>query len=190
MTGIWRQMWHSTVQQLSTRTANLVAFMLECLSAVLTSSNAKIQTESKHTAVFYGQDIHASAIFNGDVEPPPKAYDLYTILQDYTEKYTTDWQNKHMQASSKMSSVPARPRPPTESCLLLHTQGKGFCKCETSSVSNNWNMESSDQASGGALVVTAVHPFTSQQPGDLSFIPGDRITVFTKTGSTTGGKKS
>uniref|UniRef100_A0A8C2EHP2 SH3 domain-containing YSC84-like protein 1 n=1 Tax=Cyprinus carpio TaxID=7962 RepID=A0A8C2EHP2_CYPCA len=38
-----------------------------------------------------------------------------------------------------------------------------------------------DQASGGALVVTAVHPFTSQQPGDLSFIPGDRITVFTKT---------
>ncbi|XP_042598417.1 uncharacterized protein sh3yl1 [Cyprinus carpio] len=89
-----------------------------------------------------------------------------------------------------MSSVPARPRPPTESCLLLHTQGKGFCKCETSSVSNNWDMESSDQASGGALVVTALHPFTSQQPGDLSFIPGDRITVFTKTGSTTGGKES
>uniref|UniRef100_A0A8C1WFE8 SH3 and SYLF domain containing 1 n=1 Tax=Cyprinus carpio TaxID=7962 RepID=A0A8C1WFE8_CYPCA len=55
------------------------------------------------TLQFYGQDIHASAIFNGDVEPPPKAYDLYTILQDYTEKYTTDWQNKHMQASSKVT---------------------------------------------------------------------------------------
>lgn len=52
---------------------------------------------------FYGQDIRASAILNGDVEPPPEAYDLYTILQDYTEKYTTDWQNKHMQASSKVT---------------------------------------------------------------------------------------
>ncbi|KAL0170212.1 hypothetical protein M9458_034808, partial [Cirrhinus mrigala] len=50
---------------------------------------------------FYGQDIRASAILNGDVEPPPEAYDLYTILQDYTEKYTTDWQNKYMHASNK-----------------------------------------------------------------------------------------
>uniref|UniRef100_A0A8C1G1Z0 SH3 and SYLF domain containing 1 n=1 Tax=Cyprinus carpio TaxID=7962 RepID=A0A8C1G1Z0_CYPCA len=48
------------------------------------------------------EHIHASAIFNGDVEPPPEAYDLCTILQDYTEKYTNDWQNKHMQASSKV----------------------------------------------------------------------------------------
>lgn len=40
-----------------------------------------------------------------------------------------------------------------------------------------------DQASGGALVVTAVHPFTGQQPGDLSFAAGDRITVITKTDS-------
>lgn len=40
-----------------------------------------------------------------------------------------------------------------------------------------------DQASGGALVVTAVHPFTGQQPGDLSFSAGDRITVITKTDS-------
>lgn len=52
---------------------------------------------------FYGQDIRASAILNGDVEPPPEAFDLYTILQDYTEKYTTEWQNKHMQASSKVT---------------------------------------------------------------------------------------
>jgi len=61
---------------------------------------------------FYGQDIRASAILNGDVEPPPEAYDLYTILQDYTEKYTTDWQNKHMPASSKVTF-----------CALLHHVG-------------------------------------------------------------------
>ncbi|KAK1876255.1 SH3 domain containing YSC84-like protein 1 [Dissostichus eleginoides] len=35
----------------------------------------------------------------------------------------------------------------------------------------------------GELVVTATHPFTGQQPGDLSFVPGDSITVVTKTES-------
>lgn len=35
----------------------------------------------------------------------------------------------------------------------------------------------------GQLVVTAVHPFSGQQPGDLSIVPGDRITVTTKTDS-------
>ncbi|TRY59696.1 hypothetical protein DNTS_027419 [Danionella cerebrum] len=114
---------------------------------------------------FYGQDIRASAILNGDVEPPPEAYDLYTILQDYTEKYTTDWGRKHMQATSKMSSAPARPRPPSQ-------------RAAPSPISR-----APDEASGGSLVVTAVHPFSGQQPGDLSFSTGDRITVITKTDS-------
>lgn len=35
----------------------------------------------------------------------------------------------------------------------------------------------------GQMVVTATHAFTGQQPGDLSFAPGDRITVITKTES-------
>lgn len=35
----------------------------------------------------------------------------------------------------------------------------------------------------GQMVVTATHPFTGQQPGDLSFAPGDSITVITKTDS-------
>lgn len=52
---------------------------------------------------FYGQEIRASAILNGDVEPPPEAYDLYAILEDYTEKYTTDWQNKYMNPNKKVS---------------------------------------------------------------------------------------
>ncbi|XP_048047485.1 SH3 domain-containing YSC84-like protein 1 isoform X1 [Megalobrama amblycephala] len=135
---------------------------------------------------FYGQDIRASAILNGDVEPPPEAYDLYTILQDYTEKYTTDWQNKHMQASSKMSSAPSRPRPPTQraaSSYTPRTQAPASVKPVLYPSLDSWDTESSDQASGGALVVTAVHPFTGQQPGDLSFAAGDRITVITKTDS-------
>ncbi|KAM8872195.1 SH3 domain-containing YSC84-like protein 1 isoform 2-T2 [Synchiropus picturatus] len=38
-------------------------------------------------------------------------------------------------------------------------------------------------ADGGLLVATATHAFTGQQPGDLSFAPGDTITVITKTES-------
>ncbi|XP_043118411.1 SH3 domain-containing YSC84-like protein 1 [Puntigrus tetrazona] len=135
---------------------------------------------------FYGQDIRASAILNGDVEPPPEAFDLYNILQDYTEKYTTDWQNKHMQASSKMSSAPVRPRPPTQRSASSYTpkaQASAAVKPALYPNLDNWDTESSGQASGGALVVTAVHPFTGQQPGDLSFVPGDRINVITKTDS-------
>lgn len=38
-------------------------------------------------------------------------------------------------------------------------------------------------AASSQLVVTATHAFTGQQQGDLSFSPGDRITVVTKTES-------
>lgn len=52
---------------------------------------------------FYSQDIRASAILNGDVDPPPEAYDLYAILEHYTEKYTSDWQSKYMNPNKKVS---------------------------------------------------------------------------------------
>uniref|UniRef100_A0A3Q2CP89 SH3 and SYLF domain containing 1 n=1 Tax=Cyprinodon variegatus TaxID=28743 RepID=A0A3Q2CP89_CYPVA len=45
---------------------------------------------------FYQQDIRASRILNGDVEPPTEFHDLYHILDVYTEAYTTDWTNKNM----------------------------------------------------------------------------------------------
>lgn len=46
---------------------------------------------------FYSRDIRASAILNGDVEPPSECYDLYRILEDYTEAYNNDWTAKNMQ---------------------------------------------------------------------------------------------
>uniref|UniRef100_A0A674NF95 SH3 domain-containing YSC84-like protein 1 n=1 Tax=Takifugu rubripes TaxID=31033 RepID=A0A674NF95_TAKRU len=48
---------------------------------------------------------------------------------------------------------------------------------------NSQNLEDRPAVCGatGQLVVTATHPFTGQQPGDLSFAPGDRITVITRT---------
>ena len=50
---------------------------------------------------FYSRDIRASAILNGDVEPPSECYDLYHILDVYTEAYTTDWTNKNMRPKVK-----------------------------------------------------------------------------------------
>ncbi|KAI4872242.1 hypothetical protein NFI96_034391, partial [Prochilodus magdalenae] len=169
---------------------------------------------------FYGQEIRASSILNGDVEPPPEAYDLYAILEAYTEKYTTEWQNKHLRSSSR-SAAPSRPKPPMQKAVSSYTPKASAYVAETKpglypNISN-WPSEStgtgknsagtfirsspptaknkcaskgflainisSSQASGGALVVTAMHPYTAQQPGDLSFAVGDRITVLTKTDS-------
>uniref|UniRef100_A0A3B1JW32 SH3 domain-containing YSC84-like protein 1 n=1 Tax=Astyanax mexicanus TaxID=7994 RepID=A0A3B1JW32_ASTMX len=111
---------------------------------------------------FYGQDIRASSILNGDVEPPPEAHDLYAILDDYAEKYSSERQSKYLQSSSKVSVDSVLNADRYSSVRMLIT---------------------SFQSSGGALVVTANHPFTGQQPGDLSFVAGDRITVITKTDS-------
>lgn len=47
---------------------------------------------------FYSQDIRASAILNGDVEPPSECSDLYHILEAYTEAYEADWCSKNMRS--------------------------------------------------------------------------------------------
>uniref|UniRef100_A0A3B3VQL1 SH3 domain-containing YSC84-like protein 1 n=1 Tax=Poecilia latipinna TaxID=48699 RepID=A0A3B3VQL1_9TELE len=123
---------------------------------------------------FYCQDIRASRILNGDVEPPTEFYDLYHILDVYTEAYTTDWTSKNLVARSVPPSRP--PAPSQKKAQSSYRQPN-----------NSGEPLSSSSASGGgatgSLVVTATHPFTGQQPGDLSFVPGDRITVITKTNS-------
>ncbi|XP_062379156.1 SH3 domain-containing YSC84-like protein 1 isoform X2 [Sardina pilchardus] len=123
---------------------------------------------------FYGREIRASAILNGDVDPPSEVFDLYTILDDYVEKYTNDWQSRHSRlpssrASGLMSGPPARPRPPSQKPSA--SSGASFSGRPTG------------PAASGPLVVTATHAFEGQQPGDLSFSAGDRITVLQKSES-------
>lgn len=140
---------------------------------------------------FYGLDIRASSIINGDVEPPPEAHDLYAILEDYADKYSSEWQSKYLRSSSKdcvtRSAAPSRPRPPAPKAASSFTPRAAASFTETKAALypdiSGWPSGRSGQASGGALVVTANHPFTGQQPGDLSFVAGDRITVITKTDS-------
>ncbi|XP_035500971.2 SH3 domain-containing YSC84-like protein 1 isoform X3 [Scophthalmus maximus] len=169
---------------------------------------------------FYTRDIRASAILNGDVEPPSECYALYHILDAYAEAYTADWTSKNKRSVSTFA--PSRPpAPPQQRQATSYQQpatshqqpatsyqqpatssgarpGAGsknalypsvsVYKSETSAQFPSRNSQSSGggPSGGGAsgqLVVTATHPFTGQQPGDLSFVPGDRITVITKTDS-------
>uniref|UniRef100_A0A3Q3EIT8 SH3 domain-containing YSC84-like protein 1 n=1 Tax=Labrus bergylta TaxID=56723 RepID=A0A3Q3EIT8_9LABR len=113
---------------------------------------------------FYGREIRASAILNGDVEPPPECFNLYHILEQYTEAYCADWTAKNMRHRTKTS--------------LRHSVYFGFFK-----TSSPIGPGPSGGGASGQLVVTATHPFTGEQPGDLSFVPGDHITIVTKTES-------
>ncbi|XP_027866492.1 SH3 domain-containing YSC84-like protein 1 [Xiphophorus couchianus] len=159
---------------------------------------------------FYCQDIRASCILNGDVEPPTEFFDLYHILDVYTEAYTTDWTNKNLRGTSVPPSRPPAPsQKKTQSSYRQPANSErkdklypsvSVYKSDTSTQFASRDPPRYDQfdpeppgydegssASGGgatgSLVVTATHPFTGQQPGDLSFVPGDRITVITKTDS-------
>ncbi|XP_027147357.1 SH3 domain-containing YSC84-like protein 1 isoform X2 [Larimichthys crocea] len=141
---------------------------------------------------FYSQDIRASAILNGDVQPPSECYDLYHILDAYAEAYTADWTAKNMHARSSL--VPSRPAPPKQKPATSYQQpatsyqqpATSYQEASASSgqfAAPNYGGGASVGGASGQLVATANHPFTGQQPGDLSFVPGDRITVITKTDS-------
>lgn len=57
---------------------------------------------------FYSQDIRASAILNGDAEPPSECHDLYSVLDAYTEAYTADWTSKNMRPKVKDATYARR----------------------------------------------------------------------------------
>ncbi|KAM6893920.1 SH3 domain-containing YSC84-like protein 1 [Xenentodon cancila] len=141
---------------------------------------------------FYSQDIRASAILNGDVEPPSECSDLYHILDVYTEAYTTAQNSRNLHV--KTVRAPSRPpAPPQQRSQNLQQTSDRFRKNSglypsvsvyDSGVSVSLaGAGASVGGAGGPSVVTATHPFTGQQPGDLSFTPGDRITIITRTES-------
>lgn len=66
---------------------------------------------------FYSRDVRASGILNGDVEPPHECFDLYHILEEYTEAYTAEWTSKNM-----------RPKV-TEAIIEINVCGPGSSWC-------------------------------------------------------------
>uniref|UniRef100_A0A8C6Z0U2 SH3 domain-containing YSC84-like protein 1 n=1 Tax=Nothoprocta perdicaria TaxID=30464 RepID=A0A8C6Z0U2_NOTPE len=106
---------------------------------------------------FYGQDIRASSILFGDVPFPPQADDLYETLASFTEVYENEEQRGKAvreQRVSKKNSNKLYPELPNDYGSV-----------------------------GNPVEVTALYSFEGQQPGDLSFKAGDKITVTTKTNS-------
>uniref|UniRef100_A0A8C5X7N4 SH3 domain-containing YSC84-like protein 1 n=1 Tax=Malurus cyaneus samueli TaxID=2593467 RepID=A0A8C5X7N4_9PASS len=129
---------------------------------------------------FYGQDIRASAILLGDVPFPAQADDLYQTLASFTEVYENEEQKNNPGKSV---------REQRRVCAPVFHIGSSFAALFSLPAKKNTNKLypelPSDYASVGnhPVEVTALYSFEGQQPGDLTFKAGDKITVTTKTNS-------
>ncbi|NXW41114.1 SH3Y1 protein, partial [Nyctiprogne leucopyga] len=135
---------------------------------------------------FYGQDIRASAILLGDVPFPAQAEDLYETLASFTEVYENEEQKNNPGKAVREQRRVCAPLFHVgffcswksqeiifESIFIPDSLLLGlsyyYCEC-----SNSWS---------NPVEVTALYSFDGQQPGDLTFKAGDKITVTTKTDS-------
>ncbi|MEE6476681.1 hypothetical protein FKM82_011177, partial [Ascaphus truei] len=133
---------------------------------------------------FYCQeDIRAYEILFGEVPRPDQAEGLYEILDFFTEKYQNEEHRYNMRKLSKeqkkakeTSSKPQRPRshPPTSEAPAVRSAPKFHPDVA------NYNIPGKSSR-GDGIIATALYPFEGQQPGDLMFQAGDKITVTTKT---------
>ncbi|XP_069462162.1 SH3 domain-containing YSC84-like protein 1 isoform X2 [Ambystoma mexicanum] len=119
---------------------------------------------------FYCQEIRACEILSGDVPRPAQADDLYEILQTFTDKYEKEGQSINMRRTAreqkKDREIPVRPLSRPKS------QKQTYAKSGSEGTSRNENK-----------LATALYSFEGQQPGDLSFKAGDKVTVTIKTDS-------
>ncbi|KAM9829570.1 SH3 domain-containing YSC84-like protein 1 [Syngnathus typhle] len=142
---------------------------------------------------FYSREIRASAILNGAVDPPRECDHLYSMLNAYAEASVTD-QSSNKVTTKSSRPPPARPPAPTPSRVVNTSQPPNvpgavgqrslypsisIYKSDTSSEIPS--RKAPNLGASEPLVVTAVHAYAGQEPGDLSFNPGDRITIITKT---------
>ncbi|XP_020032208.1 SH3 domain-containing YSC84-like protein 1 isoform X2 [Castor canadensis] len=138
---------------------------------------------------FYCQDIRAYDILFGDIPRPAQAEDLYEILDSFTEKYESEGQRinarKAAREQRKAKELPPKPSPLSRP---QHSSSPG--QLNSGSQSNEYKLypelssyHKSVDGPNQPVEVTALYSFEGQQPGDLSFQAGDRITVISKTDS-------
>ncbi|KFO56197.1 SH3 domain-containing YSC84-like 1, partial [Corvus brachyrhynchos] len=131
---------------------------------------------------FYGQDIRASAILLGDVPFPAQANDLYEILASFTEVYENEEQKNNPGKSV---------REQRRVCALLFHIGGFFISGLYAHIDYfsvfvtlfYCHLRIFCLRTYDPVEVTALYSFEGQQPGDLTFKAGDKITVTTKTNS-------
>uniref|UniRef100_G1LSI5 SH3 domain-containing YSC84-like protein 1 n=1 Tax=Ailuropoda melanoleuca TaxID=9646 RepID=G1LSI5_AILME len=121
---------------------------------------------------FYCQDIRAYDILFGEIPRPAHAEDLYEILDSFTEKYENEGQRINARkAAREQRKAAAKELPPKP---LSRPQQSSAQVLPNSDSQGNLNQP---------IEVTALYSFEGQQPGDLNFQAGDRITVISKTDS-------
>ncbi|XP_008582588.1 PREDICTED: SH3 domain-containing YSC84-like protein 1 [Galeopterus variegatus] len=140
---------------------------------------------------FYCQDIRAYDILFGDTPQPAQAEDLYEILDSFTEKYENEAQRINARkAAREQRKATAKELPPKP--LSRPQQPSGSDQLNTGFQSNRNEhklypeLSSCHERVGNSnqpMEVTALYSFEGQQPGDLNFQAGDRITVISKTDS-------
>ncbi|CAK7296616.1 SH3 domain-containing YSC84-like protein 1 [Vulpes lagopus] len=140
---------------------------------------------------FYCQDIRAYDILFGEVPRPAQAEDLYEILDSFTEKYENEGQRINARrAAREQRKAAAKELPPKLLSRPQPSPAQVPPNSDSQGDRNKYKLYpelSSYQERVGNLSqpieVTALYSFEGQQPGDLKFQAGDRITVLSKTDS-------
>ncbi|XP_072794383.1 SH3 domain-containing YSC84-like protein 1 isoform X4 [Vicugna pacos] len=140
---------------------------------------------------FYCQDIRANDILFGDIPRPAQAEDLYGILDSFTEKYETEGQRANARKAAReqrrasAKELPPKPLPRPQQ-LSAPVQPNSASQSSRSENKLYPELPSCRERAGNSdqpIEVTALYSFEGQQPGDLNFQAGDRITVLSKTDS-------
>lgn len=138
---------------------------------------------------FYCQDVRAYDILFGDMPRPAQAEDLYEILDAFTEKYEIEGQRINARRAArerrKAQELPPKPlsRPQPSSPQGLLSSGSQSNRNEYKLYPELPSYPERLGNSSRPTEVTALYSFEGQQPGDLSFKAGDRITVTSNTDS-------
>lgn len=138
---------------------------------------------------FYCQDVRAYDILFGDMPQPAQAEDLYEILDAFTEKYESEAQRINARRAARERRK-AQELPPKPLSRPQPSSPQGPLSLGSQSNRNEYKLypelPSYPERLGNSsrpTEVTALYSFEGQQPGDLSFKAGDRITVTSNTDS-------
>uniref|UniRef100_A0A452SAQ4 SH3 domain-containing YSC84-like protein 1 n=1 Tax=Ursus americanus TaxID=9643 RepID=A0A452SAQ4_URSAM len=140
---------------------------------------------------FYCQDIRAYDILFGEIPRPAQAEDLYEILDSFTEKYENEGQRINARkAAREQRKTAAKELPPKPLSRPQQSSAQVLPNSDSQGNRNKYKLYpelASYQERAGhvnqPIEVTALYSFEGQQPGDLNFQAGDRITVISKTDS-------
>ncbi|XP_059261030.1 SH3 domain-containing YSC84-like protein 1 isoform X2 [Mustela nigripes] len=140
---------------------------------------------------FYCRDVRAYDLLFGEAPRPAQADELYEVLDSFTAKYERDGQRANARRAARERrraavrvpaaiDVPPTPTPGPQLTPARGPRSNGHkCKLYPELPGLPQRVGYLDEP----VEVTALYSFEGQQPGDLNFQAGDRITVISKTDS-------